>query len=152
MFTMATSSDSSDSSRESESDKASPRKKIRGITHPLTYRRNVIRNSKVKGLKHINWKGKTIEARQTGSGCRYDLQWSFYAGYCSQVSNRTESIPRNLITRLIRYMHESGLSDLSGLSLNYFGTRLESSVLFQMQKEVLCEVGSRILRKPFNLL
>lgn len=31
--------------------------------------RNVIRNSKVRGVSFSNWNGKTVEARKTGPGC-----------------------------------------------------------------------------------
>lgn len=37
---------------------------------PETYKRNVIRTSKVKGLPHTNWRGKHIPARVTGPDCR----------------------------------------------------------------------------------
>lgn len=49
--------------------------------HPENYKRFVIKNAKVKGLEHKNWKGKLIPARVTGPDCRY--VFSVCLSYCS---------------------------------------------------------------------
>lgn len=54
------------SSNESESD-YEPKKKR--TCNTSNYKRNVIRQSKVKGVEHTNWRGKIIHGRKTGQHC-----------------------------------------------------------------------------------
>jgi hypothetical protein len=53
------------SSNESENDHK-PQKKTSNI---LNYKRNFIRQSKVKDVKHTNWSGKLLQSRKTGQNC-----------------------------------------------------------------------------------
>ncbi|KAL4718200.1 hypothetical protein ACJJTC_014059 [Scirpophaga incertulas] len=55
------------SSSETESD-GEPKKKR--TCNPTKYKRNVIKNSKVKGQAHTNYRGKQIAPRSTGENCR----------------------------------------------------------------------------------
>lgn len=48
-----------------------PQKRKRGIRRPEKYKRNKIRNAKVKGTEHTKWKGNVVQVRQTGPPCRY---------------------------------------------------------------------------------
>lgn len=52
----------------SDSDNIEPVKKRRSC--PDSYKRNTIRRAKVKGLEHVNWKGRTVPARTTGANCK----------------------------------------------------------------------------------
>lgn len=47
-----------------------PKKRKRGFVNAHKYARNVMRVSKVKGLQHVNSKGKIIEEKKTGDLCR----------------------------------------------------------------------------------
>lgn len=62
------------SSRETESE-SEPKKKR--MCNPSTYKRNIIKNSKVKGQAHTNYKGKQIAPRSTGENCRFVLVFFF---------------------------------------------------------------------------
>lgn len=57
----------SDSSSSEIGDPPEPIKKRQ--RRPETYKRNIIKKSKVKGLEHMNWKGKVVAARATGPSC-----------------------------------------------------------------------------------
>ncbi|KAF2888897.1 hypothetical protein ILUMI_17276 [Ignelater luminosus] len=59
---------SSSSESDDESD-VNSRKWIKRIRNPELYKRNIIRNCKVSGKKHTNWKGKIVVER-TGNLCR----------------------------------------------------------------------------------
>lgn len=52
----------------SDSDNPEPLKKRQ--KKPDSYKRNVIKFAKVKGLQHSNWKGNIILARRTGPDCK----------------------------------------------------------------------------------
>lgn len=56
----------------SSSEEEGPVTKIRrGIRNEASYRRNVIKKSKVSGKELVNWVGKTISAKKPGSNfCR----------------------------------------------------------------------------------
>lgn len=55
-------------SSSSESENSEPQKKRQ--KNPDTYKRNVIKFAKVKGLQHFNWKESIVPARKTGSKCK----------------------------------------------------------------------------------
>lgn len=38
--------------------------------NPESYKRNVLKKAKVKGLEHITYSGKLVPARITGDDCR----------------------------------------------------------------------------------
>ncbi|CAG9822201.1 unnamed protein product [Phaedon cochleariae] len=52
----------------SDSDNPEPLKKKQ--KNPDTYKRNVIKHAKVKGLQHANWRGNIILPRRTGPDCK----------------------------------------------------------------------------------
>lgn len=54
------------SSSDSENDE--PKKKR--TCNPATYKRNIIKNSKVSGKEYINWKGRKVPERTTGQDCK----------------------------------------------------------------------------------
>ncbi|KAG8292790.1 hypothetical protein J6590_031769 [Homalodisca vitripennis] len=57
---------SADSEEEGQSNK-----RRKGVKNEEKYRRNVIKKSKVEGKEHVNWKGKTVPAKNPGSNvCR----------------------------------------------------------------------------------
>lgn len=55
-------------SSSSDSDNPEPLKKKQ--KNPDTYKRNVIKHAKVKGLQHANWRGNIILPRRTGPDCK----------------------------------------------------------------------------------
>lgn len=57
----------SDSSSREIEDRPEPLKKRQ--RRPETYKRNIIKISKVKGVEHTNWKGKVLPPRATGPRC-----------------------------------------------------------------------------------
>ena len=59
------------SSSETESDGEPKNKRT---CNPTKYQRNVIKNSKVKGQAHTNYRGKQIAPRSTGENCRQVYQ------------------------------------------------------------------------------
>lgn len=61
--------ESEGSSSESVSEPEPPKRK-KGVRNDIHYRRNVIRNAKVAGEKHLNWKGNIVEKRKTGDSCK----------------------------------------------------------------------------------
>lgn len=59
---------------DSESDEINENENVRkrkiGVTDPDAYKQNMIKRSKVKGLEHVNYAGKTVKARTTGPDCK----------------------------------------------------------------------------------
>lgn len=47
-----------------------PPKRRKGIRNDATYKRNVIKTSKVKGIPHKNHKGVAVNAKSIGEPCR----------------------------------------------------------------------------------
>ncbi|OWR41893.1 hypothetical protein KGM_209331 [Danaus plexippus plexippus] len=56
-----------------DSDSEIPKKK-KGVTNIEKYKHVVIKTSKIKGLPHLNHKGKRVAGRQTGVSCRCPLK------------------------------------------------------------------------------
>lgn len=47
-----------------------PKKRKRGIRNDENYKRNIIKKARVQGKAYVNYKGKAVEARKLGDGCR----------------------------------------------------------------------------------
>lgn len=55
------------SSSDSEIDHEPKKKRT---CNPSNYKRNIIRNSKVKGIEYSNWKGNKVTERKIGKDCK----------------------------------------------------------------------------------
>lgn len=45
----------------------SPKKRKKGVKDPHSYKANVIKRARVKGMEYVNWKGNTVP--EIPSGC-----------------------------------------------------------------------------------
>jgi len=64
----------SSSDSDSVEEAASNRKRVKGVTHPDTYKRNIIKYSRVKGVEYVSYSGKQVAAVKTGSDCKCKLK------------------------------------------------------------------------------
>lgn len=48
-----------------------PSNRRKGIRNDATYKRNVVKKSRVKGLEHKNHKGVVVGSKSIGQPCRY---------------------------------------------------------------------------------
>lgn len=55
---------------ESEVEPNLPKKRKRGLRHDEEYRRNVIKNSRIKGLSYVNYRGIKVVEKKIGLACK----------------------------------------------------------------------------------
>ncbi|XP_046662908.1 uncharacterized protein LOC124355798 [Homalodisca vitripennis] len=74
-----------------------------GVKNEEKYRRNVIKKSKVEGKEHVNWKGKTVPAKNPGSNvcsCKSNCLQSFSEGdmieIFSKLHNMTTKVEQDI--------------------------------------------------------
>lgn len=60
----------SESSGSQSDDNILQRKRKKGILNTDSYKSNVVKRAKVKGIQHVNHVGKSLNARITGPDCR----------------------------------------------------------------------------------
>lgn len=59
-----------DDTQSERSVEGAKKKRKRGIRNDEIYKRNVIKNARVKGQAYVNYKGNAVAARNLGVGCR----------------------------------------------------------------------------------